>query len=293
MGYWRQMNSFAKPLVLLLALALGGCASLVQKASDSFARNLGEAVLDSEDPATVRDGLPAYLLLLDSLIAGQKPGEKGNASMLLAAAKLNGAYAGNFTADDKVRAQRLSGKSFRYASQAACLSDAALCAALEKDPEQFATVVAADTNTDLMYVLASSWAGYLQSNSEEWGAIADLPKIQSLLDRVVALDPNHDQGQAWTYLGVLNSLRPEAIGGRPEVGRQDFEKAIAISGGRNLYAKTLYAEFYARLVFNQELHDRLLNEVLVANPKAHGYTLTNTLAQDRARKLLESGKDYF
>jgi hypothetical protein len=36
-----------------------------------------------------------------------------------------------------------------------------------------------------------------------------------------------------------------------------------------------------------------LNEVLAADPKAHGYTLTNTLAQDRARKLLESGKDYF
>ena len=51
------MKLFAKPLVFLLALALGGCASLVQKAGDSFARNLGDAVLDSEDPATVRDGL--------------------------------------------------------------------------------------------------------------------------------------------------------------------------------------------------------------------------------------------
>jgi len=36
-----------------------------------------------------------------------------------------------------------------------------------------------------------------------------------------------------------------------------------------------------------------LNEVLAADPKAPGFTLTNTLAQDRARKLLESGKDYF
>jgi hypothetical protein len=144
-----------------------------------------------------------------------------------------------------------------------------------------------------MYVLAGSWAGYLQANSEDWGAIADLPKIQSLLERVVALEPAHDQGQAWTYLGVLNSLRPEAIGGKPAEGKRDFEKAIELSGGRNLYAKTLYAEFYARLVFDQELHDRLLNEVLAADPVAPGFTLTNTLAQERARKLLESGKDYF
>jgi hypothetical protein len=142
-------------------------------------------------------------------------------------------------------------------------------------------------------VLAASWAGYLQANAEDWGAIADLPKVQALLERVVAIDPDIDGGQAWVYLGVLNSLRPEAIGGKPEAGRQAFEKAIAISGGRNLYAKTLYAEYYARLVFDQALHDRLLNEVIAADPKAPGFTLTNTLAQDRARKLLESGKDYF
>ena len=58
-------------------------------------------------------------------------------------------------------------------------------------------------------------------------------------------------------------------------------------------AKTLEAEFYARLVFDQALHDRLLGEVLAAEPRAPGYTLINTLAQQRARKLLESGKDYF
>lgn len=287
------MKAWLKLLMVVATLALAGCASVLRNASNAFSRNLGAAVLDSEDPATVRDGLPAYLLLLDSLVAGQKPGEKDNASVLLAAAKLNGAYAGNFTGDDKVRAQRLSGKSFRYARTATCLQDVLLCNALEGDPEQFAAVVAGDTNVELMYVLASSWAGYLQANSEEWGAIADLPKIQSLLERVVQLDANHDQGQAWVYLGVLNSLRPEAIGGKPEIGRQSFEKAIAISGGRNLYAKTLFAEFYARLVFDQELHDRLLNEVLAADPRAPGQTLTNTLAQDRARKLLESGKDYF
>ena len=292
-GYSAAMNTVPKFLLVVAVLGLAGCSSIMRNASDSFARNLGAAVLDSEDPATVRDGLPAYLLLLDSLVAGQAPGDAKNASVLLAAAKLNGAYAGNFTGDDKLRAKRLSDKAFRYARSATCLQDAPLCKAVDGDPEQFAAVVATDTNVELMYVLASSWAGYLQANSEEWGAIADLPKIQSLLERVVQLDPNHDQGQAWVYLGVLNSLRPEAIGGKPALGREAFEKAIAISGGRNLYAKTLFAEFYARLVFDQELHDRLLNEVLAADPRAPGLTLTNTLAQDRARKLLESGKEYF
>ena len=277
---------------LLIAL-LGGCASLVQKAGDRFADNLGKAVLDSEDPATVRDGLPAYLLLIDSLLAGQVEGETANAPMLLAAAKLNGAYAGSFTGDDKPRAQRMSRKALDYARRATCLQDAALCAALDAGPDEFAAVVNRNDNVDLMYALSASWAGYLQANSEDWQAIADLPRIEALLLRTVALAPGLDGGQPYVYLGVLNSLRPEAVGGKPEQGRAFFEKAIALSGGKNLYAKTLMAEYYARLVFDQELHDRLLAEVLAADPKAPGLTLGNTLAQERARKLLESGKEYF
>jgi hypothetical protein len=288
-----MLQSSFRILAMAAVTALAGCATIVQKASDEFATNLGNAVLNSDDPATVGDGLPAYLLLLDSLIAGQKPDDKNGASTLLAAAKLNGAYAGNFTGDDKERAQRLSKKSFDYARRATCLEDAALCAAMDKDGDGFAAVVNADTNTDLMYGLASSWSGYLQTHSEDWGAIADLPKVEALLNRVVALDPKHDQGQAYMYLGVINSLRPEAVGGKPELGRTYFEKAVEMSGGKNLYAKTLEAEFYARLVFNQELHDKLLNEVLAADPSAPGFTLINTLAKQRAKKLLESGKDYF
>jgi hypothetical protein len=280
-------------LVLLSAFALGGCASIVQNASDSFATNLGSAVLNSDDPATIRDGLPAYLLLLDSLIAGQSPNDKSGASILLAAAKLDGAYAGNFTGDDKARAQRMSKKAFDYARRATCLEDAPLCAALDKDVDGFTAVVNTDPRTDLLYALASAWAGFLQTHTDDWGAVADLPKVETLLNRVVALDPNHEQGQAYMYLGVLNSVRPEAVGGKPELGRSYFEKSVALSGGKNLYAKTLEAEFYARLVFNQELHDKLLNEVLAADPSAPGFTLINTLAQERAKKLLASGKDYF
>lgn len=283
-------------LLAACATLLGGCASLVQKAGDRFADSLGAAILDNEDPATVRDGLPAYLLLLDSLVLAPADGSKATAAspaMLYAAATLNSAYAGNFAGDDKVRAARLAGKGFGYARRGVCLEDAPLCAVIDGGAEPFAAVVATDTHVDALYTLAASWAGFLQANSEEWGAIADLPKIERLLVRVVELDPGHDHGQAYVYLGVLNSLRPEAVGGKPALGREYFEKAIALSGGRNLYAKTLFAQYYARLVFDQELHDKLLNEVLSANPIAPGFTLTNTLAQERARKLLESGKDYF
>jgi len=86
----------APRLLLMLALAalLSGCAAVVGRAGDRFADQLGAAVYDSNDPATVRDGLPAYLLLIDGLVVDDGSGDKGKASLLFAAAELNGAYAG-------------------------------------------------------------------------------------------------------------------------------------------------------------------------------------------------------
>lgn len=280
---------------LSAVLLAGGCASIVGKASDRLATQLGSAVTNSNDPATVRDGLPAYLLLIDGLVQGQPPGDKRNASLLFAAAELNGAYAGNFTGGDRDRAKRLAAKALDYARRGTCAQDKALCGAMDKDVDTFAGAVAAAPRQHIAghYALAAAWVGFLQANSEDWGAIADLPKVEALLGQVVATDPGHARGMPRVYLGVLNSLRPEALGGKPEVGRGHFEAAIAMSQGRNLYAKTLMAEYYARLVFDQELHDRLLSEVLAADPAEPGFTLTNVLAQDRAKALVESGKDYF
>jgi hypothetical protein len=55
----------------------------------------------------------------------------------------------------------------------------------------------------------------------------------------------------------------------------------------------LYAQQYARLLFEQELHDRLLMEVLQANPKAEGLTLMNQLAKQQAEILLAESAEYF
>ena len=167
--------------------------------------------------------------------------------------------------------------------------------ALDDDIETFSGALAAAPAKDIAghYALAAAWVGFLQANSEDWGAIADLPKVQALLDKVVATDAGHARGMPHVYLGVLHSLRPEAIGGQPARGRAHFEQALALSGGRNLYAKTLMAEYYARLVFDQALHDRLLAEVLAAEPRQPGFTLMNVLAQQRAQALQASGRDYF
>jgi hypothetical protein len=287
-GFTRLQN--AALCAAFATFALAGCSTVVSRASQRLADNLSAGILDQDDIATAREGIPAWLLLIDGLIQG----DPKNVNLLLAGAHLYDAYSSAFV-DDAPRAQRLEGRSFGYARRATCIQLAPLCAQIAAPFDAFQPELAKTTLKDvpLLYQLASSWAGQLQANSGDWKAIADLPKVQGVLERVVALDPGYAKGEPYMYLGVLATLRPASLGGTPEIGKADFEKALALSEGKNQMVRVLYAEHYARLVFDKDLHDRLLNEVLATDPHVQGLTLNNSVAQIRARKLLDSGKDYF
>ena len=111
--------------------------------------------------------------------------------------------------------------------------------------------------------------------------------------RVLELDETYDRGGAHLYLGVLESLIPPALGGKPDIAKTHFDRVIEINNGRHLMASVMYAEYYARILFNRELHDQLLKRVLTEDPNEKGLTLANTVAQQRARQLLESAEEYF
>ena len=135
---------------------------------------------------------------------------------------------------------------------------------------------------------------YIRANADDWSALAQLPFVEALILRVLPfVEEDADLGAFYNYLGILNSLRPPALGGEPERAKGYFERAINLTRGRDLSVKVEYARGYARLLYEQELHDRLLEEVLASETEAPGLTLTNTLAKRDARELLESGKDYF
>lgn len=282
------IRSLVPTAMLCAGLLLGGCASIANKASQRLADNLTAGILEQDDIGIARDGIPSWLLLVDGLIQG----DPQNRGLLLAGSKLYGAYAGGFV-DDPQRAQRLSARSFDYARRAACIAAPGLCAQLDAPFEAFEAELAKTGDVAVLYALASAWAGRIQANSGDWNAIAAIPKVQALLERVVALDPAHAEGEPYMMLGVLASLRPASLGGQPEQGKAHFEKALVLSGGRNQMVRVLYAQYYARLVFDQALHDRLLGEAIAADPHARGLTLVNVIAQERARALLASGKEYF
>ena len=143
------------------------------------------------------------------------------------------------------------------------------------------------------YAFATAWAGWIQANHDDWGAVAELGRVKSLMTRIAELDEAYEHGGPRMYLGVFETLAPAVLGGRPELGREHFERAIELSGGRFLMARVLLAERYGRLVFDRDMHDRELRAALDADPRQRGMTLANLIAQQRARSLLESADEYF
>ncbi len=277
-------------LLVFVSLWLGGCASLMSSAASGLADNLSSAILNQDDPETVRAGAPSYMLLLDSFLEG----DPDNPELLASAATLYASYGAVF-ADDPVRASRLTARARNYAQQAMCEEYAPSCSWPDASYEEFVATLDGVTARQADYLHAYGFAtlAYLRAHSDDWNSLAELPQVEALFDRYLAIAGDDVDGAVHTYLGILLTLRPPSLGGRPEEAREHFEKAIAMSDGRDLSAKVEYARAYAKPLYERELHDRLLGEVLDASPYADGLTLGNVMAQEEAERLLQEADDYF
>lgn len=283
-------NGAVLALVLLSGTLAGGCSSIMSSATADLSRGLTSAVLDQNDPETVRQGAPAYLLMIDGLIADRPD----NPELLTTGARLYASYTSAFV-DDPDRAARLANRAKKYGFAALCSVEPQTCDSWRRPFDEFEAMIdrVGSRHIEQLYTAGAAWATWVEANRNDWVAVADKARVEAIMKRVVARDPGYRDGAPFTYLGVLNSIIPPALGGRPEEGRRDFERAIELSEGRDLLTKVLFAREYARLVFDRALHDRLLEEVLESDPEVPGLVLTNTLAQDEARILLAESDAYF
>ncbi|MDH5355522.1 MAG: TRAP transporter TatT component family protein, partial [Gammaproteobacteria bacterium] len=165
---------------LTVILVMTGCASLMSSVTSDMAENLTQAILNQNDLQTVRDGAPAYLLMIDSMIEG----EPDNPRLLLSGAKLYASYTTLFV-DDEDRAKRLSETSLKYARSALCQEIERVCQALVTKPAEFIETLALVSRNELpvLYGFASAWAGWMQQNSADWNALAELPKLTAIFER--------------------------------------------------------------------------------------------------------------
>jgi hypothetical protein len=277
-------------ILVLALLVLSGCGQLVSNAKKEFAEDLSATMLEQNDPETVKQAVPAYLILVSSMIKG----DPDNVDLLISGSKLYGAYASVFV-EDRMRKKRLSTLSFDYAHHAFCIHKPVACDIRGLSYYEFEQALTqfGEEDTAVLFALGSAWAGWLQAHSADWNAVAELPRIQAIIQRVLELEPTFSNGDAYLYMAVMQSFLPPAMGGKPELARKNFEQAVKVSDGTNLMAKLLFAEKYARLVFDRELHDELLRQVIDTRIEQDDSTLINSIAQYKAKVLLEKSDEYF
>ena len=290
-NFLSPLKRLTAPIVLTLCVlpALNGCSFAISTATGDFSERLKQTILVQNDPETVKEALPAYLLILEASAAG----DTDNENLLFANANLYISYL-SLLPDDSARKPRLSRKGLDFALRGACLHAENWCD-LQQKPATEMQGLLAETNiedADCLHSLAAAWAAWIQANKNDWNAVAQLAQVKQIMQKVIELDDTHQQGNSHLYLAVMESLIPETLGGKPELAKQHFQRAIELSP-KNLMSKVLFAKHYARMVFDRDLHDNLLKTVLAAQTEAPGLTLINTLAQQQAQQLLNSANDYF
>ncbi len=285
----RHLNAVV-PLAVIGSMTLTGCLTVIAPVTTRVTSGLTTAVLDHNDPETVRAGAPAYLLMVDAMIAG----DPKNTGLLIAGAQLYSSYTTGFVVD-RERAARLAERGRSYGWRGLCESDKRTCDSWHLPFDEFQAIIngVEEKQVPALFAAGVAWATWVQVNRADWVAVADKARVEAIMLRVTTLDEDYRDGAAYTYLGVLNTIIPAALGGKPEQGRKDFERAIELAQGKDLMTKVLLAQDYARMVFDRELHDRLLIEVIEADPNVPGLVLLNTMAQAQAKKLLAESDDYF
>jgi hypothetical protein len=281
---------FGQAFLLLMVLSITSCGHVITNAKIEFSQDLSATILESDDPETIKKGVPAYLILISSMIKGAPD----NPDLLVSGAKLYGAYASGFADSDESK-RALSNRAFRYASRSMCIRNSGFCdvkkiSYFEYEKRLNAVEV---SQVEPLFIFVSSWAGLIEANSSDWNAIAELPKVKAGIQRVLDLDEKVSNGNAHLYMAVMESLLPPSLGGKPELAKKHFDRAIEISNGSNQMARVLYAEKYARMLFDRELHDELLQQVVAADNGPVDQTLVNTLAKQKAAALLLDADDYF
>ena len=145
----------------------------------------------------------------------------------------------------------------------------------------------------VLFWSAFSWGNWLNLHRDDPLAIVEVPQVTAIVERVVELDPSYEYGSALSFLGVLGSVRPAMLGGKPEEARGHFDRAIEIAPNF-LMNKVMMAQHFAVQMQDKALFTRLLRDVLAADPSAFPERIrANDVAQRRAELLLDRVKEYF
>jgi TRAP transporter T-component len=281
-------------LIFLLIVLPSACVTSKTMTVASTAlllEDVAKASNRQSDLKLVREGMPSYLMLIDGMVEALPD----NKRLLMTAAQSYASYASAFIQDeDKAYAITLYAKAKKYALRA--LEQNGFKNPLSRPFDDFETGLQKMGAKDVPYLFwaASCWGSWISLNMRSMEAMAELPRVEAMMKRVLVLDEAFYYGGAHIFMGVLEASKPRIAGGDLNRARDHFLKAIELGDGRFLMAKVYYANYYAKKAFDRELYISTLENVLeIPVAIVPELTLLNTVAHTKAKKMLDEIDEYF
>jgi hypothetical protein len=264
-------------------LTVAGTAALVEDVAGAAARQ--------SDLRVVREGMPAYLMLLDGMVESWPDNDR----LLLAAARAYSSFAASLFGDeDRSYRSALMKRSKTYALQA--LEQRGINEPLTSPFDGFEAAVQRMTLDDLPFLFwaGSCWAGWISLHRDSIEAIAELPRVEALMRRSLALDERYHYGGPHLFMGIWYASRPPVAGGSLERAQAHFAKAMEIGQGKFLMTPVYFADVYCRKTMDRDLFTSTLETVLSTPADiAPELTLMNTVAHRMAQDLLARADESF
>jgi hypothetical protein len=281
-------------LFFLLASLPSACVpskSMTVASTALLLEDVARASFKQSDLKLIREGMPSYLMLLDGMVEALPD----NKQLLITAAQSYASYASAFIQDeDKAYATTLYAKARTYALRA--LAQNGFKDPLSRPFEDFESSLQKTEKKDVPYLFwaASCWGSWISLNRRSMEAMAELPRAESMMKRVLVLDEAFYYGGAHIFMGILEASKPRIAGGDLNIARDHFLKAIALGDGKFLMTKVYFADYYARKAFDRQLYISTLEDVLNTPVDMEPeLTLLNSVAHTRARKMIDAADDHF
>lgn len=264
----------------VLALGCAAPVGMTMRSMIPVLEDMETAVNASSDLEIVRHGLPTGMLMVEGL-ARRLPHD-GRVGLL--AAKLYTGYAMAFLESDDARARNLYERA-RDHGLAGLRGGTTIRRGTFADAEHTISRLGKD-DVPLLFWTAQAWASAINLGLDDPRNQADLARVESMMERVLALDELFYYGGAHLFKGVLLGSKPPPAGGDVAAGIVEIERAFEIAGGHSLLPLYYQAALQASVPGMEEEAGRTIARILDdSGSHPEDLTLTNAIAVSKASSL--------
>lgn len=281
-------------LFLWLLLLLSACLpnkKLTVGAAATLLEEVARASSKQSDLRILREGMPAYLMLIDGMIQALPDNER----LLMAGAQSYSSFASLFVEEhDKEYANSLYTRGKHYALRS--LEMRGLKDPLQRPFDEFREGLKRLGKKDVPYLFwaGTCWVNWIRLNLDSMEAMSELPRVEWMMRRVLELDEGFYYGGPHLFMGIWLASRPKIAGGDLKKAQGHFLKALDLGQGKFLMAYVYYANYYARNMMDKDLFISTLQKVLeTPADTSPDLVLLNTVAKNQAKELLSHVEEYF